>query len=79
MLCVVCVEMKMCVEMLNSGGCCCLPTPLTLVCGGHSVHPASGPPVNLSLHLASRSTIPTGSVHKSMGDNVVRLWVQLKR
>ena len=50
---------------------CCLPTPLTLVCGvGESDHPAFGPPVSLYLHLASSSITPTESVHKSRGDYV---------
>ena len=46
---------------------------------GESDHPAFGPPASLSLHLASSSITPAGSVHKSMGDSVVRMWVQLKR
>ena len=33
----------------------------------------------LSLHLASSSITPAGSVHKSRGDSVVRMWVQLER
>ena len=34
----------------------CLPTPLTLVCGGGEYfdHPGFGPPASISLHLASR-------------------------
>ena len=39
--------------------------------GGESDHPAFSPPAS--------SITPTGSVHKSRGDNVVRIWVQLKR
>ena len=39
---------------------------------GEYDHPAFGPP-------ASSSIIPAGSVHKSRGDSVVRMWVQLKR
>ena len=35
-----------------------------------SDHPASGTPASLSIHRASSSTIPAGSVHKSRGDNV---------
>ena len=31
------------------------------------------------VHLVSSIVSPAGSVHKSMGDNVVRMWVQLKR
>ena len=41
--------------------------------------PACGPPASVSVHLASSAVTPTGSVHKSRGDNVVRMWVQLKR
>ena len=44
-----------------------------------SDHPAFGRPASLCLHLASISITPTGSVHKSSGDSVVRMWVQLKR
>ena len=40
--------------------CCCLHTPLTLVCG-ESDHPAFGPPASLSLHLTSSSITPAGS------------------
>ena len=43
---------------------------------GESDHPAFGPAANLSLHLASSSITPAGSVHKSRGDSVVRmLWM----
>ena len=59
--------------------CCCLPTPLTLVCGGEFDHPSFGPPASLCLHQGSSSITPAGSVHKSIGNNVVRMWVQLKR
>ena len=41
--------------------------------GGESDHPAFGSPVSLSLHLASSSITPAESVHKSRGDNVVRM------
>ena len=44
-----------------------------------SNHPTFGPPAKLSLHLASSSITPAVSVHKSRDDNVVRMWVQLKR
>ena len=60
---------------------CCLPTPLTLVCvgGGREYnHPAFGPPASVSLHLASSSLTPAGTVYKSRGDSVVRMWVKLK-
>ena len=60
---------------------CCLPTPMTLASGGggESDVPACGPPPSFSVHLASSAVTPAGSVHKSKGDNVVRMWVQLKR
>ena len=45
---------------------------------GESDHPAFGPPVSLYLHLTSSSITPVGSVHKSRGGSVVRMWVQLK-
>ena len=66
--------------IIYNGSCCCLPTPLTLASGwGESDLPACGPPVSFSVHLASSAVSPSGSVHKSRGDNVVRMWVQLKR
>ena len=46
---------------------------------GESDHPAFGPPASISLHLASSSITPTGSVHKSRDDSVVCMWVQLMR
>ena len=49
--------------------CCCLPTPSI------SYIPACGPPASFSVHLASSGVTPAGSVHKSRGDNVVRMWV----
>ena len=33
----------------------------------------------LVVHLASSAVTLAGGVHKSRGDNVVRMWVQLKR
>ena len=60
--------------------CCCLPTPMTLAGGGgESDVTACGPPASFSVHLASSAVTSAGSVHKSRGDNVVRMWVQLKR
>ena len=59
--------------------CCCLPTPMTLASGGESDVPACGPPASFSVHLASSAVTPAGSVHKSRGDNVVRMCAQLKR
>ena len=46
--------------------------------GGESDLPDCGPPVSFSVHLASSAVTPAGSVHKSTGDNVVRMWVQSK-
>ena len=60
-------------------GCCCLPTLMTLASGGSPDVPACGPPASISVHLASSAVTPAGSVHKSRGDNVVCMWVQLKR
>ena len=46
---------------------------------GESDVPACGPPASFSGHLASSAVTPAGSVHKSRGDNVVHMWVKLKR
>ena len=46
---------------------------------GESDHPAFVPPASISLHMASSSITPVGSVHQSRGDAVVHMWVQLKR
>ena len=46
---------------------------------GESDLPACGPPASFSVHLASSEVTPAGSVHKSRGDNVVRMLVQLER
>ena len=55
---------------------CCLPIPLTLVCGGSPIIPLL---VHQPAYLASSSITPAGSVHESRGDSVVRMCVQLKR
>ena len=55
------------------------PLPRPLLGGGESDVPACGPPASFSVHLASSTVTPAGSVHKSRGDNVVRMWAQLKR
>ena len=47
---------------------------MTLASGGESDVPACGPPASFSVHLASSAVTPAGSVHKSRGDNVVRMW-----
>ena len=54
---------------------------MTLASGGsgESDVPACGLPASFSLHLASSAVTPAGFVHKSRGENVVRMWVQLKR
>ena len=54
---------------------CCLPTPMILASGGESDVPACGLPAIFSVHLASSAVTPAGSVHKSRGDNVVRMSV----
>ena len=46
---------------------------------GETEVPACGPPASFSVHLASIAVPPAGSVYKSMGDNMVRMCVQLKR
>ena len=66
-------------SFLQAHCCCVYPLPYVCVGGGESDHPDFGPPASISLHLASGSTTPAGSVHKSRGDSVVRMWVQLKR
>ena len=53
---------------------------MTIASGqGESDLPARGPPASFSIHLASSAVTPTVSVPKSSGDNVVCMWVQLKR
>ena len=53
---------------------------MTLVSGGgESDLPACGAPASFSVHLDSSAVTPARSVHKSRCDNVVRMWVQLKR
>ena len=56
---------------------CCLPTPMTLASGGGS--PMFPLVVHQQTSLAISAVTPAGSVHKSKGDNVVRMWLQLKR
>ena len=55
---------------------CCLPTPMTLASGGSPMFPLV---VHQLASLASSAVTPAGSVHIFMGDNGVRMWVQLKR
>ena len=58
----------------------CLPTPYILANGGGGptlplvVHQPASP-----VHLACSAFAPAGSVYKSSGDNVVHMWLQLKR
>ena len=47
--------------------------------GGESDVPDCGLSARFSVHLASSAVTPAGSVHKSRGDNVVYMCVQLKR
>ena len=47
---------------------------MTLASGGESDVPACGPPASFSVYLTSSAVTPAGSVHKSRGDNVVRMW-----
>ena len=56
--------------------CCCLPTPMALASGGSQMFPLV---VHQPAYLASSAVTPAGSVHKSRGDNEVRMLVQLKR
>ena len=54
------------------------------IAGGGGVGDGASPIFPLVVHqLASPATssevTPVGSVHKSRSDNVVRMWVQLKR
>ena len=46
---------------------------------GKSDLPVCGPPASLFVHLASIAITQAGSFHKSRGDNVVHMWVHLKR
>ena len=46
---------------------------------GESDVPVCGPPASFSVHLASSAVTPAGSVHKSRGDNVVCMWVQVEK
>ena len=62
---------------LLPGWCCFIPTLSTLANGESSIFP-------IVVHQAASTSIcsavtPVGSVHIYMGDNVVRMWVQLKR
>ena len=59
-------------SLIEAYCCCCLPTPVTLASGGNPMFP-------LVVHQASSTVTLAGSVHKSRGDNVVCMWVQLKR
>ena len=51
----------------------------SLASGAESDLPNCGLPASFSVHLASSTLTLVGSVHKSRGDNVVRLWVKLRR
>ena len=47
--------------------------------GGEFNSPACGPTSSFSSDLSSSAVTPVGSVHKSRSDNVMRMWVKLKR
>ena len=49
---------------------------MTISSGGSPMFPLV---VHQQAYLASSAVTPVGSVHKSRGYNVVRMWVQLKR
>ena len=49
---------------------------MTLASGGSPMFPHV---VHQPASLASSAVTPAGFVHESRGDNVVRMWVQLKR
>ena len=49
---------------------------MTLASGGSPMFPIVDPQ---PVYLASSAVTPAGSVHKSRGDNGVRMWVQLKK
>ena len=53
-----------------------LPWPLLVM---ESDLPACNPPASFSIHLASSAVTPVRFFHKSKADNVMRMWVQLKR
>ena len=53
-----------------------LPTSITLASGGSSIFPLV---FHQPASLAICAVTPAGSVHTSRGDNVMRMWVQLKR
>ena len=81
MMCVVYVSVtKGGIVVIDVICCCCLPTSMTLASGGgESDVPACGLPASFSNNLASSAVTSAGSVHKSRGDHVVRMWVQLRR
>ena len=61
---------------LDGCSCCCLPTPMALASGGSPMFP-------LVVHQPTYPSIwpavtPAASVHKSRGDNVVRMWVHFR-
>ena len=55
---------------------CCLPTPMTLASGGSAILPSTNQLLRPSDQQCSHH--PAGSVQKSRGDNVVRMWLQLR-
>ena len=51
---------------------------MTLASGGSPMFPLVVHQPAFSVHLASSAVTPAGSVHKSRGDNVVRMWVAVE-
>ena len=46
---------------------------------GESNLATSGPPASFTVHLAISAVSLVGSLHKSRGDNMVCIWMQLMR
>ena len=68
-----CLEIRV-DQMLESDCCCCLPTHLTFTSeGGSSIFPLLRPSGQQC------ALTPAVYVHKFRGNNVLRMWVQLKR
>ena len=51
---------------------------MALASGGRPMFPLVVYPASFPVHLANSAVTPAGSVHKSRGDNVVRMWVAVE-
>ena len=72
------IFMSLCVDVMVMS-CCCLSTPMTLASGGSPMFPLVVPqPASPSIWPAVQS-LRRGLSTNPGGDNVVRMWVQLKR